>query len=177
MADTSKLTFLMSNNLLNLNKAGELADFSWLATLENIFKKKFKLKKQISIALIGERDIKELNRVYRNKNKVTDVLSFNMDSDYILGEVLICPEQARRQAKEKSKTLSQIQSKSVGSGVERKNTYKAELQLLTTHGILHLLGYDHEKSIKEEKRQQTAEQNILAELNSAKGACLPVGRD
>ncbi|MFA6307817.1 MAG: rRNA maturation RNase YbeY [Patescibacteria group bacterium] len=137
----------MTNNLLNLNKAGEVADFSWLVNLENIFKKKFKLKKQISIALVSDQQIKELNRVYRKKNKITDVLSFNMDSAYVLGEVLICPSQARRQAKEKS------------------HTYKAELQLLTIHGILHLLGYDHEKSITEEKKQQNAEQKILAQLN------------
>jgi probable rRNA maturation factor len=137
----------MIDNLLNLNKAGETADFSWLVNLENIFKKKFKLKKQISIALISAPQIKKLNRVYRKKNKITDVLSFNMDSTYILGEVLICPSQARRQAK------------------ERSHTYKAELQLLTIHGILHLLGYDHEKSITEEKKQQNAEQKILAQLN------------
>jgi len=137
----------MTNNLLNLNKDGKIADFSWLAALENIFKKQFKLNKQISIALLREKQIKDLNRVYRKKNKITDVLSFNMDSDYILGEVLICLEQARRQAKEKG------------------NTYKAELQLLTTHGILHLLGYDHEKSTKEEIKQQRAEQKILAQLN------------
>lgn len=137
----------MKNRLLNLNKAGNIADFSWLDDLEKIIKTKFKLKKQISIALLSEEQIKELNRVYRNKNKVTDVLSFNLEDDYILGEILICPEQARGQAK------------------ERKNTYKAELQLLTIHGILHLLGYDHEKNLKEEKRQQAMEQEIIASLN------------
>ena len=141
----------MNDKLLNLNKAGKAVDFSWLMSLEKIIKKDFKLKKQISIALVNEQQIKGLNRVYRKKNKITDVLSFVMDNDYILGEVLICLDQARRQAKEK------------------KNTQKAELQLLTVHGILHLLGYDHEKNTKEAIRQELAEQKILSELNSAKG--------
>jgi len=137
----------MYSRILNLNKSGIVADFSWLSKLEKILKKEFKLKKQISIALVSGPEIKELNRVYRNKNKITDVLSFELDNDYILGEVLICLEQARRQAQEK------------------KNTYKGELQLLTVHGILHLLAYDHEKSVKEEKRQQEMEQKILSRLN------------
>ena len=138
----------MNYKLLNLNKAGQVADFSWLGNLEKIVRNKFKLKKQISIALIGEREIKNLNRFYRKKNKITDVLSFGVANDYILGEVLICTDQARRQAKTK------------------KQTYRAELQLLTIHGILHLLGYDHEKSIKEQVRQETTENRILVDLNT-----------
>ncbi|MFA6466858.1 MAG: rRNA maturation RNase YbeY [Patescibacteria group bacterium] len=132
--------------LLNINKRGLVADFSWLGILEKIIKTDFKLKKQISIALLSDKEIRDLNRVYRKKNKVTDVLSFNMDSDEMLGEVLICLTQAHRQAKAK------------------KNTYRAELQLLTVHGILHLLGYDHEKSLVEEKRQEMAEHTILERL-------------
>lgn len=132
--------------LLNINKRGLGADFSWLNLLEKIIKRDYKLKKQISIALVSEQEIKGLNRVYRKKNKITDVLSFNIDSEEMLGEVLICLTQARRQAKIK------------------KNTYQAELRLLTVHGILHLLGYDHEKSLAEEKRQNLAEQSILERL-------------
>ena len=132
--------------LLNINKRGLVADFSWLGILEKIIKTDFKLKKQISIALLSDKEIRDLNRVYRKKNKVTDVLSFNLDSDQVLGEVLICLTQARRQAKAK------------------KNPYRDELQLLTVHGILHLLGYDHEKSLAEEKKQEMAEQTILARL-------------
>ena len=135
------------NKFLNLNKAGQTADFSWLGNLEKIVINRFKLKKQISIALVGEKEIKDLNRLYRHKNKITDVLSFEIKSDYILGEVLICIDQAYRQAK------------------AHKRTAKAELQLLTVHGILHLLGYDHEKSSQEQLRQETAEKNILADLN------------
>jgi probable rRNA maturation factor len=134
-------------SLLNLNKRALKADFSWLFDLEKIIKRDYKLKKQISIALVDEKEIKKFNKVYRGKNKITDVLSFILDSDQVLGEVLICLSRARRQAEEKN------------------NSYKAELQLLTVHGILHLLGYDHEKSDKEAVRQELTEQKILSKLN------------
>ena len=135
------------NNLLFLNKRSFVADFSWLKNLENILKKKVHLNKNISIALVSEKEIKDLNKVYRNKNKITDVLSFSIDSEDVLGEVLICLKQAKRQAKINHKTN------------------KLELQLLTTHGILHLLGYDHERSDKDALEQERLEQEILNILN------------
>lgn len=137
----------MRQRLINLNKNYIQADFSWLPKLEKIIIKKFNLKKQISIALIDDQAICQLNRVYRKKDKITDVLSFVINDSYVLGEVLISAEQARCQAKSKN------------------NSYKSEFQLLTVHGILHLLGYDHEKSQKEAKRQEQAEKRILDELN------------
>lgn len=129
--------------MLELNKRSQRADFSWLAKLEKIIVSKFKIKKTISIALVSDAEIKEYNRVYRNKNKVTDVLSFVLDDNDILGEVLISLEQAKRQAKSNKKTI------------------KSELQWLTVHGILHLLGFDHELSEAEDVRQKKEEQKIL----------------
>lgn len=137
----------MSNKILNINKRSFNADFSWLTKLEKIVQKDFRVKKQISIALVLPKEIKELNRVYRKKDKVTDVLSFSLDSKDILGEIIICLAQAKKQAQEK------------------KNSIKLELQLLTVHGILHLLGYDHEKSDKEFLRQSKMEQKVLEKLN------------
>jgi len=137
----------MINQLINLNKLGNKVDFSWLANLEKIIKKRFKLTKQVSIALVDKKFIRNLNKVYRGKDKVTDVLSFIMDDKYILGEIIICLDQARRQAKEKN------------------TSYKGELQLLTVHGILHLLGYDHEISDSERIKQEKEESLILGELN------------
>ncbi len=137
------------NNLIDLNIRGYRVDFTWLKDLEKIVKKKSidlnqkELNKYISLALINKKEIKELNKVYRKKNKVTDVLSFNLHSKEILGEIVICLEEAKKQALEKKKTI------------------KSELKLLTVHGLLHLLGYDHEKSKKEEKRQEEKEKEIL----------------
>ncbi|MCB9802466.1 rRNA maturation RNase YbeY [Candidatus Nomurabacteria bacterium] len=131
--------------IIFLNKRSYSADFSWLPALEKIIVKRFKLKKNISIALVSEKEIRELNRVYRRKDKVTDVLSFNLDSEENLGEVIICLEQSKRQA------------------TTNKKTIKSELKLLTVHGILHLLGYDHELNEKEYLRQEK-EQTIILEL-------------
>ena len=78
-------------------------------------------------------EMRQLNAKYRKKNQTTDVLSFFVEDQplsgaKILGDVVISVEQARRQAKERGKTL------------------KSEMVTLLIHGILHLLGYDHEKS-------------------------------
>src|SRR3989339_4721 len=122
----------MSNNnfVLYLNKRGEQANFSWLKNLEKIISKEFKLK-----------------QVYRHKNKVTDVLSFNLDSTAILGEVVICLAVAKKQAKENKKSLS------------------AELKLLTIHGILHLLAFDHELNEAEYNKQEEMQNKILKQIS------------
>ncbi len=133
--------------MIELNKRSQRADFSWILQLEKIIRRRFKTKKTISVALISDKEIKEYNRVYRKKNKVTDVLSFILGEDDTLGEVLISLEQAKRQAKQNKKTI------------------KSELQWLTVHGILHLLGFDHEISKKEEERQKEEEQKILKLLS------------
>ncbi|MBT4849997.1 rRNA maturation RNase YbeY [Candidatus Parcubacteria bacterium] len=137
----------MNKEILLINKRGESADFSWLSTLQKIVARKFKIKKQISIALISSKEIKALNKVYRKKDIATDVLSFNLDSREILGEIVICLGQARINAKQK------------------KNTIVSELKLLTVHGILHLLGYDHEKGKKYTIEQEEKEKEILLLLN------------
>jgi len=89
---------------------------------------------ELSVALVDEDEIASLNEHYRGIAGSTDVLSFGCDdpcpaaSDepITLGDVIIAPEVARRQAAE------------LGTTVEE------ELDLLLVHGILHLLGYDHE---------------------------------
>ncbi len=85
----------------------------------------------LSIALVGQGRIRELNKKYRKKNKVTDVLSFQYDKS---GEVIICLREVKKNAKQ------------FGS------TYKKELARVLIHGILHTLGYDHEKMKEKEVR-------------------------
>lgn len=131
------------NNLVYINKRGYRVDFSWLDDFTKVVSKKFKIKKEISIALLSPLEIKKLNKIYRQKNKVTDVLSFNLDDEKILGEIVICLEQAKKQAKEKKISL------------------QAELKLLVVHGTLHLLGYDHEVSEVEAERQEKEEKLLL----------------
>ncbi len=89
----------------------------------------------VHIALVSDARIKALNRRYRGANRVTDVLSFpnyespiaNPPSDRLLGEIVIARQQAIRQAR------------AAGHGEP------VELRILSLHGLLHLLGYDHER--------------------------------
>ena len=98
---------------------------------ENSQKEK-KNKTYISVVLSGDKEIRELNKKYRNKDYVTDVLSFNIDQEmgndtYYLGDVVINKEQAERQAK------------------KIKNGLEKEISELAAHGILHLLGVHHKE--------------------------------
>jgi probable rRNA maturation factor len=106
---------------------------------------------ELSIALVGDREMRPLNAKYRKKNQTTDVLSFfvvdqPMSGVKILGDVVISVEQARRQAKERGKTL------------------KSELVTLLIHGILHLLGYDHVKSPRQAQIMFAYERKLHAHL-------------
>ncbi|MDP3792836.1 MAG: rRNA maturation RNase YbeY [bacterium] len=109
---------------------------------------------EVSINLVGENKIKELNKKYRNKNKVTDVLSFPLRlaplaqvksnaGVFDLGDIFICLSIAKKEAKREN------------IDIERK------LAQLTVHGFLHLAGYDHENSIAEAKKMEKLEEDIL----------------
>jgi probable rRNA maturation factor len=88
--------------------------------------------KSITIAFVSDSKIKELNQDFRGKNSTTDVLSFPYEAaefeaeDDFLGDIIISLEQAKRQAR------------------ENNLTFELEVKQLILHGILHLLGYDHE---------------------------------
>ncbi|MBI5180132.1 MAG: rRNA maturation RNase YbeY [Nitrospirae bacterium] len=105
---------------------------------------------ELSILFANDTQMQGLNREYRNKDKTTDVLAFSMsDGQYphinpaILGDIVISLPTARRQAKEK------------GRGIYE------EIAVLLVHGILHLIGYDHEKGEKEELRMKRKERELL----------------
>jgi probable rRNA maturation factor len=80
----------------------------------------------LTVALVGDRRIQELNRSFRGVDEATDVLSFPADEPEMLGDVVIARGVARRQAR--------------GAG----HDLPTELRVLALHGLLHLLGYDHE---------------------------------
>ena len=80
----------------------------------------------LCVALISDRRMRALNRQFRGKDHVTDVLSFPSDARGFLGDIVIAEAMAKRQAKEHGHSL------------------KIEVQTLALHGLLHLLGYDHE---------------------------------
>lgn len=108
---------------------------------------------EVSVAVVGDMAIKKLNKVYRGKDEITDVLSFDEMSSAIekhfaakdfLGEIVICYQQAKRQAKKARHSLDD------------------EMQLLLTHGFLHLLGYDHEIK-KEAQKMRLLEEKIVGQ--------------
>jgi probable rRNA maturation factor len=105
---------------------------------------------------VGEAKIQELNKKYRGKNKVTDVLSFPMSEKIEIGskksevkdigDIFICLPFAKKTAKSENVDIED------------------KLARLTVHGFLHLLGYDHERSSAEEKNMFSLEDNILRKL-------------
>src|ERR671914_556132 len=106
---------------------------------------------ELSVALVGDKEMRPLNAKYRKNNKTTDVLSFpadhSMPSKPVLpGDVIISVEQARRQAKARKKSL------------------KSEMVTLLIHGILHLLGYDHERSRRQAQVMGNLERKLLSHL-------------
>jgi len=109
--------------------------------LKNICQKVLEKEKrkecQLSIAIIGPARIRQLNKKYLGKNRATDVLSFPElknfkvgESVKNLGEIVICPREVKKNAK------------------RFDSPFEKELARVLIHGILHLLGYDHEKSPK-----------------------------
>lgn len=92
----------------------------------------------ISVSIVSEENIHEINRTYRNKDSVTDVISFafldnvpkrdellHSKNEVDLGEIYICLNRAKKQAKDYNHSLER------------------ELDFLFVHGLLHLLGYNH----------------------------------
>ena len=81
----------------------------------------------MTVAVVPDARVRVLNRQYRMKDRSTDVLSFPAEERGYLGDVVIAAGVARRQAREAGHSLA------------------TELRVLALHGLLHLLGYDHER--------------------------------
>lgn len=111
---------------------------------------------EVSLALVGDETIRTLNREWRKKDKPTDVLSFPMMDDVavgvagaapagggptLLGDVIVSTPTATRQARERKAPLAQ------------------EVTVLLAHGVLHLLGFDHDSD--DEEREMDAYARVL----------------
>ncbi|HHE76410.1 MAG TPA: rRNA maturation RNase YbeY [Candidatus Parcubacteria bacterium] len=107
------------------------------AIAEQVLADEKEKNKEMSVVLVGESRMRLLNKKYRNKDKPTDVLSFGrtkgvsgfLESE--LGEIVICPAAIKKNA--------------LKYGV----SFEEELVRVLVHGILHLLGYNHERREKE----------------------------
>lgn len=119
---------------------------------------------EVSVSFVTNKEIRNLNKVYRNKDTETDVLSFPLtDEDghteinaetgaAVLGDVVISLETAVKQAD------------MYGHSLER------EVGFLTVHSMLHLLGYDHEVSPLEERIMREKEEAVLEKLGISRDA-------
>ncbi|MEQ1724252.1 MAG: rRNA maturation RNase YbeY [Pseudobdellovibrio sp.] len=105
-----------------------------------------KQKKELTIVFLSSSEIKKINNQFRKKNKATDILSFAGMDEESLGELLLCTDVLKMQA------LSQ------------KHSLKNEITYMLIHGLLHLLGYDHERSVKEEKIMFKLQDRCFADL-------------
>lgn len=101
-----------------------------------------------SLAFVLPKVIKKLNKTYRHKDIVTDVLSFPFDDQEMVGEVIICLAQAKKQAK--------IYNQSVEN----------EVTILLVHGLLHLFAFDHLKK-KDADKMFPLQKKILKKLKIA----------
>ena len=110
------------------------------------------LNQEVSILLTVDADIRKLNQQFRNIDRATDVLSFPQDADevpitsgeIILGDIAVSLDTAQAQAK------------------EHGLTFEEEIVLLLIHGILHLLGYDHEISEQEDERMRIKTRELFS---------------
>jgi rRNA maturation RNase YbeY len=110
-------------------------------------------RSELSIALVDDPQIRELNSRWRNRNRSTDVLSFSqIEGDFadhrssLLGDVVISVETAAARAASRHRGLDEI------------------ITRLLVHGVLHLIGHDHEKD-EEALRMAGEERRIWRELN------------
>jgi probable rRNA maturation factor len=116
--------------------------------------------RELSILLTGDDQIQKLNRIYRRKNRPTDVLAFAQHegelgdpSDRLLGDVVVSIPTARRQAE------------------AHKRPLEAELTMLLAHGLLHLLGWDHETDA-DDRRMRAETNRLCVAAGSAAGNAL-----
>jgi probable rRNA maturation factor len=109
----------------------------------------YPLVEEVSLVFADDHSVQELNSYYRGKNKPTDVLSFSMlegDASELsrsLGDVVISLDTAKAQAKKNKQSISD------------------EVATLIIHGLLHLLGYDHENTPKNEAKMMFLIQDEL----------------
>lgn len=110
-------------------------------------------KINVSILFCGEELIQKLNFEFRKKNKPTDVLSFVYgeslipdDKESFYGEIIICPAVAKKQ-------------------LEQFNTdFNTEIKRLLIHGVLHLIGYNHEVSKENEEKMYLKQEMLLSKV-------------
>jgi len=147
-------SYCKKNNINIQNFTKKIIDKRSIRKLAKRILEKEKGEGDISIVFVDPEKIKDLNKRYRNKNEITDVLSFDYSllnskffkRNFELGEIFICLAKVKENAR------------------DFKLDFEKELKWVIIHGILHLLGYDHEKSEKQAIKMREKEKNYLKNL-------------
>ncbi len=134
------------NNLTTSRVEGEFLK----RVAEKVLKGENRIRVDLSVALVGEGRIKELNKKYRGKNRTTDVLAFGENTKYPAPKLSVRYGAGKIQdTKYKIQDLGEIVIclREVKKNVKKfDSTFEKELARVLIHGILHLLGEDHETS-------------------------------
>lgn len=117
----------MKINLFNEKNLLTNIDYNKIINdIETLFNNEFNNDKEVSVIFVTTDEIHEMNKQYRNIDRPTDVLSFEeKDEEDYLGEIFICDDKVYEQA------------------LSYNHSNEREFAFLLTHGLLHLLGYDH----------------------------------
>lgn len=157
---------MKSKVMINFSKTGNFEECDYYfklvirrAVVATLLYEGFPADADVSVTLCDNEYIKALNKEYRNKDSATDVLSFPMydfateevysafpGESMSLGDIVISIERAKEQAKE------------IG------HTFLEEIAFLTVHSMLHLLGYDHERSAEDDEAQCAAQREIVSTI-------------
>lgn len=142
------------------NLTTNVVDEKFLAkTAEIVLEAEKKKDSHLSLALLGQGRMRQINKKYRKKNRTTDVLAFpenkilkekfrvgRLQKVSGLGEIVICLREVKKNARKFS------------------STFEKELAKVLIHGILHLLGYDHEKTEAQAKKMKAKEEYYLSKI-------------
>ena len=158
MQQTGKLKVSIKNNLNSVKIPSGIRLLIRRCCHAVLISEGFTQNAEVSVSFVSNAEIRRLNKSFRNKDSVTDVLSFPLTSEdgtieidaengyVMLGDVVISIETAVKQANLYGHSLSR------------------EIGFLTVHSMLHLLGYDHETSPLDERIMREKEEAVLEKL-------------
>lgn len=106
----------------------------WILGVLNHLLHNLNLQNELTVVFLNVHQARKINFEYRKKNYATDILSFS-GQGFELGELILCPQVLKKQAEEQG------------------HTFKKELAYMLIHGVLHLLGYEHEGTSAQAKRK------------------------
>ncbi|MBO9667182.1 MAG: rRNA maturation RNase YbeY [Bdellovibrio sp.] len=105
-----------------------------------------KAQRELTLVFLDKKPAQKINKEFRDKDYATDVLSFDSMDPSSFGELVMCPEVLKKQAK------------------EHKLSFQKELGYMLLHGTLHLLGYDHETNEKDAKEMFNLQDAVFDRL-------------